>query len=127
MFYHIAPVIAWSREGRMPTPSERAHTYFLVAAGADPPLSPTEAPPHIDELRAMLEVDLRDGLAGGAGSNDRPRLLGWEHGPRFRTIHAELGATPQETNCVPTQVIYEEWGNPTFPAGTTLRLTSNVR
>jgi hypothetical protein len=126
-FFRFSHILALRDARRGPTLSEYAHTFFLVAAGLGPSVIPPEALQDDGELRAQLEADLRAGLAPTDPAPGAPRLLAWEHGPLFRTIHAEVGATLPETNCVPTRVVYEAHGNPRFPSGTVLRVTSLAR
>jgi hypothetical protein len=126
-FSRFSNIVALRDAGRGPTPSEYAHTFFLVAAGFGPAIVPPAALQDDGELRAQLEADLRAGLAPEDPAPGAPRLLAWDHGPLFRTIHAEVGATLPETNCVPTRVVYEARGNPRFPTGTVLRVTSLAR
>jgi len=126
-FYSFAGIVAWSDAGRAPTPSEGAHSFFLAALGVGPPDITLDMARDLDGLRAALEADLRAGLAPGGPTNAGPGLLVWEHGPNFRTISAEVGATPPGSNCVPTRVVHDAYGNPRFPAGTVLRLVAHAR
>jgi hypothetical protein len=126
-FYRFSNLVALRNAQRPPTPSEYAHSFFLVVGGFGPSVIPAAALQDRGELRAQLEADLRAGLAAVEAGPAEPRLLMWDHGPRFRTIHGEVGATLPETNCVPTRIVYDETSNPRFPIGTVLRTTSVTR
>jgi hypothetical protein len=126
-FYNFSTIVAMRDARRGPTPSEYAHTFFVVVVAFGPSVIPRAALEDRGELRAQLEADLRVGLAPVDPSPGEPRLLAWDHGPRFRTVHGEVGATPPGTNCVPTRIVYDEYGNPRFPSGTVLRVTAVAR
>jgi hypothetical protein len=126
-FYHFAYIVALRSAGRPPTPSEYAHTFFLVAAALGPSVIPPENLRDLGGLHAALQADLRAGLTTDARPDGAPGLLVWEHGPGFRTVHGEVGAPLPGSNCVPTRIVYEARDNPRFPAGTVLRITSVAR
>ncbi|NMJ42028.1 hypothetical protein GWK16_12305 [Roseomonas sp. JC162] len=127
MFLRFAPAVALRTEGRMPTASELAHTLSLAAARFGPEQVPPSTLRNLAALRAVLEADLRAGMAGEETPAGGLRLLPVEQGPQLRVIEAQVGTADAGTACIPARIVYEERDHPSFPAGTVLRMTSNSR
>jgi hypothetical protein len=123
MFLQFGHIVALRTQGRAPTPSERAQSFFLGASRPDASEAPATVPRDLRGLRAALEAEARPGAPRQPGT----RYMAWEDGARFRVVTAEVGAPLPGSPCVPARLVHEERDNPRFPPGTVLRLTWNAR